>query len=228
MSRWLWWDARAQARAVFFIWWAGCIRLVRGMCGLTGAIPRRLDEEQRRRVIGVVPQKVQLFSGTVLDNLTLGDRAIGHEEAKKAAVIAGADEFIMSLPQDYDTVLSDLGRGKGAQLSAGQRQLLALARALVWNPKVLLLDEATAAIDHGSEAAFREALREQVLARGHAVITVAHRLSTAREADRIIVLERGRIVEEGSPEELAHRGGRFAAWLELESSGWDWHEDAAQ
>jgi ATP-binding cassette subfamily B protein len=92
----------------------------------------------------------------------------------------------------------------------------------VHRPSVLLLDEATAAIDSVSDAAFRTALRESVLPRGCAVLTIAHRLSTAAEADRVIVLDGGRIVEEGPPGELAGRGGRFAALLELEAAGWDW------
>lgn len=112
--------------------------------------------------------------------------------------------------------------GGGMQLSAGQQRLLALARALVSKPVVLLLDETTAAIECVSDAAFRSALRESVLPRGCAVLTVAHRLSTAVEADRIIVLDRGYIVEEGTPSELAGRAGRFGALLELEAAGWDW------
>src|SRR2546425_8974501 len=101
-------------------------------------------------------------------------------------------------------------------------QLLALARALVHRPAVLLLDEATAAIDSVGDAAFRSALRESVLPAGCAVLTVAHRLSTAVEADRVIVFDKGHIVEEGAPSELTRREGRFAALLELEAAGWDW------
>lgn len=199
--------------------WDGTIRIA-------GDDPRQIEEAERRGLIGVVPQNVQLFSGSVFDNLTLGDDEVPREAAQRAARITGADAFIQSLPQGYDTVLSDLGRGTGVHLSSGQRQLLALARALVWDPKVLLFDEATAAIDRASEAEFRDALRTQVLDRGRAVITVAHRLSTAREADRVIVLERGSIIEQGSPEELISAGGHFAAWLELEAAGWDWHSAA--
>ena len=140
----------------------------------------------------------------------------------EAARIAGADSFIRALPQGYQTLLSGGGGGKGTELSSGQRQFIALARALVHKPAVLLLDEATAAIDSASDAAFRAALRESVLAGGCAVLTVAHRLSTAVEADRVVVLDRGDIVEEGSPAELARRAGRFAALLELEAAGWDW------
>ena len=124
-----------------------------------------------------------------------------------------------------DRLWSGIGRGKGVRLSEGQRQLLSLARALVWDPAVLLLDEATAAVDSASEAEFRAALRTAMGnddGRQRAVITVAHRLSTAREADRVVVLEEGRIVEEGSPEALIRRGGKFAALVELEAAGWDW------
>jgi len=195
--------------------WLGIVRVV-------GRDPRVLTDDERRRVVGVVPQLVQLFSGTVRDNLTLGDVSVPDESVARAAAIAGAATFIQALPQGYDTVLSGSGRSGGVQLSAGQRQLLALARALVWNPAVLLLDEATAAIDSASDAALWAALRADVAGQGRAVLTVAHRLTTARAADRVIVVGSGRIVEEGPPEELVRRGGRFAALVELEAAGWDW------
>ena len=131
----------------------------------------------------------------------------------------GAHDFIQALPKGYDTPLG----GSGGQLSAGQRQLLTLARALVRGPAVLLLDEATAAIDNESDAVFRASLRTDPAAAGRAVLIVAHRLSTARSADRVIVLEDGRIVEQGAPDELARSGGRFAVLLALEAAGWDWH-----
>jgi ATP-binding cassette subfamily B protein len=195
--------------------WSGAVRVA-------GSDPRTLGPDEQRRVTGVVPQVAQLFSGTVLENLTLDDASVTLEAVQRAAAIAGADAFIRALPQGYDTPLSGSGRSSGAQLSVGQRQLLALARALVWEPAVLLLDEATATVDSVSEAAFREALRHVVRTQGCAVLTVAHRLSTAREADRVVVMEGGRIVEEGAPDELARRSGRFAALLELEAAGWDW------
>jgi ATP-binding cassette subfamily B multidrug efflux pump len=165
---------------------------------------------------------VQLFSGTISENLTLDDASVPEAAVREAARIAGADAFVRLLPTGYQTPLSSASGGRGAQLSAGQQQLLALARALVHEPAVLLLDEATAAIDSVSDATFRAALRESVLPRGCAVLTVAHRLATALEADRVIVLENGRVVEEGAPGDLASRGGRFAALLELEAAGWDW------
>jgi ATP-binding cassette subfamily B protein len=195
--------------------WAGTVRVA-------SRDPRSVKESERRRVLGVVPQVVQLFSGTVFENLTLGDDAVPVEAVLEAARIAGADAFVRALPQGYRTQLVGSGGGSGAQLSAGQQQLLALARALVHRPAVLLLDEATAAIDSVSDAAFRAALRESVLPAGCAVLTVAHRLSTAVEADRVIVFDRGHIVEEGAPAELTRRDGRFAALLELEAAGWDW------
>jgi ATP-binding cassette, subfamily B, multidrug efflux pump len=195
--------------------WSGSIRVA-------GRDPARLDESERRRVLGVVPQVVQLFSGTVMENLTLGDPSIPDMAVYEACRVAGADAFIRALPEGYRTGLSGGGSGKGTHLSAGQQQLLALARALVNQPAVLLFDEATAAIDSASDAAFRAALRVSVLPRGCGVLTVAHRLSTALEADRIIVLDKGSIVEEGRPAELVTSGRRFAALLELEAAGWDW------
>ena len=195
--------------------WSG--RIVVG-----GENPASIRDEQRNRVLGVVPQVVQVFSGTVFDNVTLGDAGVAEADVYEATVIAGADAFIRALPHGYRTRLSGSVSGAGTTLSAGQRQLLALARALVHRPAVLLLDEATSAIDSASDAAFRTVLRERVLARGVAVLTVAHRLSSARDADRVIVLEKGRVVEAGPPIALAAGGGRFAAWLELEAAGWDW------
>jgi ATP-binding cassette, subfamily B, multidrug efflux pump len=193
--------------------WSGAVRVA-------GADPASLADEERRRALGVVLQVVQLFRGTVFDNLTLGDGAISRKVVQRAAVIAGADAFIEALPQGYDTRL-----GSGVQLSAGQRQLLALTRALVWEPAVLLLDEATAAVDSASEATVRAALHTAVMGSGRAVLTVAHRLAAAQDADRVLVMEAGRIVEGGPPDELIRRGGRFAALLELEAAGWDWQTD---
>lgn len=201
---------------------AGLYRPWAGRVAVAGRDPATLDEDERRRVVSVVPQVVQLFSGTVLDNLALGDPSVTEDIARDAAAIAGADGFIRALPDGYRTLLSGGAGGAGVHLSAGQRQLLALARAMVHRPAVLLLDEATAAVDSASDAAFRAALRERVLPRGSAVVTVAHRLTTALDADRVIVLDGGRIVEEGEPSALVARQGRFAALLELEAAGWDW------
>jgi len=201
---------------------AGLYAPWRGSVRVAGRDPRALEEAERRWFLGVVPQTVQLFSGTISENLTLGDTSVSEDAVLEAARVVGVDGFIRALPQGYQTPLSGDGGGIGRQLSAGQQQLLSLARALVHKPAVLLLDEATAAIDSTSDAAFRAALRASVLPSGCAVLTVAHRLSTAVEADRVVVLDRGEIVEQGPPAELARRGGRFAALLELEAAGWDW------
>lgn len=195
--------------------WEGSIRVA-------GIDPRHLDETERRSVIGVVPQTVQLFSGTVLNNLTLGDNQVQFEAVERAVRIAGLKALIGGLPNGYETLINN-GSGGGVQLSSGQRQLLSLARALVWAPKVLLFDEATSAIDSVSESAFRKALQNETMRYHCATLTVAHRLSTAREADRVIVLEKGHIQEMGTPYELIAKGGKFAALLELEAAGWDWH-----
>lgn len=122
----------------------------------------------------------------------------------------------------------DETHGNGVHLSAGQRQLLALARALATQPKVLLLDEATAVIDGASDAAFRSALHERVLPRGTAVVTIAHRLATARDAHRVLVLSGGRVVEEGTPATLLSTDGTFAAPTALEEAGWDCQHDPDQ
>ena len=195
--------------------WQGTVRVA-------GRNPRALSDQEKRQTFGIVPQASQLFGGTVLENLTLQDEGLSESSVIEAAMISGADAFIRSLPSGYRTVLRGSGGGLGVQLSAGQEQLLMLTRALVARPSVLLFDEATSFIDGASEAALREALRSTVLKRGAAVLTIAHRLATAREADRVVVIDHGRIIEDGAPADLVARGGRFAALLELEAAGWDW------
>ena len=201
---------------------AGLYEPWRGTVRVAGHDPRALSDEAKRPAFGIVPQASQLFSGTVLENLTLKDESISESAVREAASISGADAFIHSLPNGYQTVLRGSGHGPGVQLSAGQEQLLTLTRALVWRPSVLLFDEATSFLDGASEATLREALRSAVLNRGVAVLTVAHRLAAAREAHRVVVIDHGRIVEDGAPGALVARGGRFAALLDLEAAGWDW------
>ncbi|MEK7766738.1 MAG: ATP-binding cassette domain-containing protein, partial [bacterium] len=197
--------------------WSGDVRV-------GGRDPRTLAEGERRRAFGIVPQTVQLFGGSVRDNLTMGDETVPEEAVGRAAALAGAEAFVRRLPRGYDTPIGGDGRGAALRLSAGQGQLLALARALICEPPLLVLDEATSAVDGESDAAFRAALAPG-RAGGRAVLTVAHRLSTARGADRVLVMEHGRIVEEGTPANLIARGGRFAALLELEEAGWDWRQE---
>jgi ATP-binding cassette, subfamily B, multidrug efflux pump len=195
-----------------------------GRVGVLGQNPRELVAADRRRLFGVVPQTALLFNGTVLENVTLFDPSVSREMVEDAVRLAGAGGFVEGLPHGYETLLAGVGGGRGMRLSAGQTALLALARALVLDPPLILLDEATAAIDAATEAALATALRAGVVGRQRGLLTVAHRLATAREADRVIVLEGGRIVEEGPPGDLIHRGGRFAALVELEAAGWDWRD----
>lgn len=195
-----------------------------GEVRVDGVDPRMLTSEDRRKTIGVVPQNLQLFGGTVRENLTLFDPSIADESIWRALSVSGMHDVFSQLPSGLDTHLAGQGRGGGLVLSAGQRQLLALARAIVTDPSVLLLDEATASIDGASDARFRAALRTTAMRGGCAVMTVAHRISTAREADRVVVMEHGQIVEEGPPSALLARGGRFAMLAELESAGWDWQD----
>jgi ATP-binding cassette subfamily B protein len=206
--------------AGLYIPWTGSIEVA-------GHPPHALDDTQRPAVLGFVPQHVTLFSGTVHDNLTLRGPDIPAGQARHAAAIAGADQLITALPDGYQTLLSDTARGAGLQLSAGQRQLLALARALASRPAVLLLDEATATIDPASDAALRAAIREHVLPSGTAVLTIAHRLATARDADRVIVMDNGRVIEDGTPAGLLARHTAFAALSALEDAGLDWQHDSA-
>jgi ATP-binding cassette subfamily B multidrug efflux pump len=201
---------------------AGLYEPSAGEIRLAGRHPRDIREHERRRIIGVVPQHVQLFSGSLRDNLTLGDATISGNAISRVASLAGLEPLVTTLPDGLDTVLAGSDGGPGVVLSAGQRQLVALARALVTEPEVLFLDEATAAIDAQSDAAFRSALTRTAWAKGCAVLTVAHRISTARDADRIVVLHAGRIVEHGAPADLVSTGGRFAALAALDEAGWDW------
>ncbi len=188
---------------------------------VAGRHPRSLADHERRRTVGTVPQNVQLFSASLRDNLTLGDPSVDDQAIRRALALVGLDPWLAGLDEGLDTRLAGSGGGAGRALSTGQRQLVALARALVVEPQVLLLDEATAAIDGASDLAFRSALARTAWAGRCAVLTVAHRVSTARDADRVVVLEAGRVVEQGPPEELLAADGQFAALATLEEAGWD-------
>ena len=204
---------------------AGLYPPASGRIELAGRDPLTFSDDERRATLGFVSQRVNLFSGTVYDNLAMGDQNLTHDLLRRAAAIAGADPFIRTLPHGYDTTLAADTHGNGMHLSAGQRQLLALARALTTRPAVLLLDEATAVIDGASDAAFRAALHEHVLPLGTAVVTVAHRLATARDAHRVLVIQGGQIAEQGTPSALLATDGIFAALNALEEAGWDWQRD---
>ena len=193
-----------------------------GEIRIAGRRPRDIAEHERRKTVGIVPQHVQLFSGSLRDNLTLGDASISDDAIRAVLALTGLEPLIAAMPDGLETIAAGSGGGAGVVLSAGQRQLVALARALVTEPEVLLLDEATAAVDAESDATFRSALARTAWARGCAVLTVAHRISTARDADRVVVMEAGRIIEQGTPGILVGEGGAFAALSALDEAHWDW------
>nr|WP_193570914.1 ABC transporter ATP-binding protein [Diaminobutyricibacter tongyongensis] len=165
---------------------------------------RDLHPKDLRRAIVMVTQEAYLFSGSVADNIALGKPDATREEIMRAAEAVGADEFIRGLPNGYDT---DVNK-RGGRVSAGQRQLISFARAFLANPSVLILDEATSSLDIPSERLVQQAL--QTLLADRTAVIIAHRLSTVAIADRVLVMEHGRIVEDGSPEDLIGGTGRFA------------------
>ncbi|AWB88351.1 ABC transporter ATP-binding protein [Salinibacterium hongtaonis] len=181
-----------------------------GAVRLDGIDLRNLHPKDLRRAIVMVTQEAYLFSGTVADNIALGKPGASLEEIQEAAMAVGAHEFITSLPDGYGT---DVNK-RGGRVSAGQRQLISFARAFLANPAVLILDEATASLDIPSERLVQQGL--QTLLAHRTAIIIAHRLSTVAIADRVLVMEHGRIVEDGSPAELIAGDGRFsrmhAAW----------------
>jgi ATP-binding cassette, subfamily B, bacterial len=185
-----------------------------GTVAIDGVDLRQVADAELRRAVVTVTQENFLFAGSVADNIALGRPESSRAEVEAAAAAVGADEFIRALPDGYETDV----RKRGGRLSAGQRQLVAFARAFLADPAVLVLDEATSSLDVPTERAVQRAL-ESVLAERTALI-IAHRLSTVLIADRVLVVEGGRVVEDGSPTELIEHptGGRFAAlhrtWLE--------------
>jgi ATP-binding cassette, subfamily B, bacterial HlyB/CyaB len=159
-----------------------------------------------------VLQESILFNRTVRENIALIDPALALEQVVAAAHLAGAHEFIMGMPQGYDTPIGE----RGVSLSGGQRQRLAIARALLANPRVLIFDEATSALDYESESIVQANMREIV--RGRTVIIIAHRLSTVRSADRILTIDDGSVVEDGPHEQLVSDNGRYANLYRIQSA----------
>ncbi|MFB6258976.1 MAG: ABC transporter ATP-binding protein [Flavobacteriales bacterium] len=185
----------------------------KGRITIDGTDIRSLDLHALRQNIGIVPQDVFLFSDTIMNNIILYDQSISKDEVVEAAKAVGAHEFIERLPGDYDYDV----RERGGMLSLGQRQLIAFIRAYVYDPSVLVLDEATSSVDPQTEELIQQAIER--LTRDRTSIVIAHRLSTVQRADRILVMDQGRIIESGEHRELLEKGGHYKRLYELQFSG---------
>jgi ATP-binding cassette subfamily B multidrug efflux pump len=181
-----------------------------GRITIDGRDIREMSKQQLRQHMGIVLQDPFLFTGTIASNVSLDDPSISRERVEKALQDVGADEMFKSLPKGIDEPVIE----KGSTLSAGQRQLISFARALAFNPAILILDEATASIDTETEAVIQAAL--DVLKKGRTTFVIAHRLSTIKSADQILVLDHGRIVERGSHDELMRHGGKYYQMYQLQ------------
>jgi subfamily B ATP-binding cassette protein MsbA len=174
-----------------------------GHITIDGQDLRQVTMDSWYQQIALVPQETILFGGTILDNIRYGAREATEEEVVEASRAAHAHDFIMSFPDQYQTIVGE----KGINVSGGQRQRIAIARAIVKNPRILLLDEATSALDSESERLVQEALEQ--LMKGRTTFVIAHRLTTIQRADRILVLNKGRLVETGTHAELMDRKGLY-------------------
>src|SRR6516225_5616723 len=170
----------------------------------------QVDAAWLRRQLGVVLQDNILFNRSVRDNIALPDPSMPIEQVIAAATLAGAHEFILELPEGYDTIVGE----RGSSLSGGQKQRIAIARALITNPRILIFDEATSALDYESERVIQQNMQE--IAKGRTVFVIAHRLTALRMADRIITIERGRLIEDGTHDDLIKTGGRYATLYKLQ------------
>jgi len=174
---------------------------------------RDVEQISYRSQLGLVLQDPFLFSGTIAENIRYGNPTAGDDEVVKAAKVVGAHDFITKMEKGYETQLQE----RGQNLSMGQRQLISFTRALLADPAILLLDEATANMDSYSEQVLQEALKE--LLKGRTAIVIAHRLSTIKNADHIAVMENGSIIEEGKHDDLLARGGLYARLYEMTYAG---------
>jgi ATP-binding cassette subfamily B protein len=173
----------------------------------------RIPQSELRRVIAYVPQDPSMFHRTIAENIRVGRPDASEADVRRAAALAHAAEFIEALPSGYETLVGE----RGVKLSGGQRQRVAIARAILKDAPILVLDEATSSLDSESEALIQEALWS--LLAGRTAVVIAHRLSTVRRMDRLIVLERGRIAEDGTHDQLLQRGGIYASLWAQQSGG---------
>jgi ATP-binding cassette subfamily B protein/subfamily B ATP-binding cassette protein MsbA len=179
---------------------------------LDGADLRDITADSYRRLLGIVEQDTFLFDGTITENIAYGRRGATLDEIEHAAKLANAHEFISALPNGYDSVIGE----RGVKLSGGQRQRLTIARAILADPRILILDEATSNLDTESERLIQWSL--QTLMAGRTSFVIAHRLSTIAHASRIVVMEHGRIVEQGRHEDLMQASGRYRQMVDLQTS----------
>lgn len=193
---------------------AGLYEAKKGSIRVGDYNPFKIPPSLRRKIIGIVPQTLSAYGGTIKEAITLYDENISDEKIINSAKTVGLHEDILNLPKGYDTVI---GEGE-AQLSNGQYQLLALARAVVFNPPILLLDEVTSGLDSITEQKVFKALKE--ISSGRTILTISHRVSGIIDADEVIILQKGKIVERGTPKELSGKEGWYAKYNQIEELGW--------
>ena len=179
---------------------------------LDGTDLKQIDLRSYRSLLGVVEQDIFLFDGTIAENIGYGRRSASRQQIIASAQQAHASEFIDQLPDDYETFIGE----RGVRLSGGQRQRLAIARAILADPRLLILDEATSNLDTASERIIQSSL--ETLMRGRTCFVIAHRLSTINQADLILVLDHGRIIQQGNHDQLMAAGGTYRSMIELQST----------